>query len=508
MKNKDTKNVRNNQELFDPTTEAKRSSYNYSYIKPSNIKLERSNRTKAISFGGIALVLEQYVKTGLARLINKSLQLLAIYQPYTESDHILNLILNIYCGGSCLEDIKKNRLDPVFLAAVGSNRLPDATTAGDFLRRFSSFDVRKLIRAVNTVSQEMWYKQPKEFRRIGIIDIDGTIEEVLGECKQGADFSYKNIYGYAPLVLSLRNTREVLSIENRPGNTHSCFNAEYHINRAIDLVKGPFKSIYMRGDTAYSLTSNFDKWDDKKVKFVFGLKKHKKYIELAEKQGNNWELLSRPASYEIKTKPRRKPTNEKEQKVIERGYKNQKLNYEEYKEFLYQPEKCNKEYRIVALKKHINVREGQKLLFEEIRYFFYITNFTNKGRGKKHGKTADEVIYFANKRCDHENDIEQLRNGVKAFNMPTRDLISNWAYMTIASIAWNMKAWAGMMCNNKNQRHRILKMEFKRYLREFIFFPAQIIANSGRRLVYRIIGYIKNYSLFENIFLNFQSMKL
>jgi hypothetical protein len=102
--------------------------------------------------------------------------------------------------------------------------------------------------------------------------------------------------------------------------------------------------------------------------------------------------------------------------------------------------------------------------------------------------TPEEVVYFSNDRCDHENDIEQLKNGVNAMRMPVDDLISNWAYMVIASLAWNMKAWYGLLTENKALGQQIIRMEFKRFLNTFIKLPC-IIVKTGRRIVYHLLAY-------------------
>jgi hypothetical protein len=122
-------------------------------------------------------------------------------------------------------------------------------------------------------------------------------------------------------------------------------------------------------------------------------------------------------------------------------------------EFDYRPGKCKKTYRVVVLRKNLTVEKGDLALFDDIRYFFYITN--------ERSMTPQEVVYFSNERCDHENDIEQLKNGVNAMRMPVDDLVSNWAYMVIAALAWNMKAWYGLLTPNKVLGHQIIRMEFK-----------------------------------------------
>ena len=76
-------------------------------------------------------------------------------------------------------------------------------------------------------------------------------------------------------------------------------------------------------------------------------------------------------------------------------------------------------------------------LFEEYRYLFYITNDRKM--------TAKEVVFSANDRCDQENLIAQLKSGVRALTAPVDDLVSNWAYLVMASLAWSLKAWMRLM---------------------------------------------------------------
>jgi hypothetical protein len=193
-----------------------------------------------------------------------------------------------------------------------------------------------------------------------------------------------------------------------------------------------------------------------------------------------WKVLSRESKYKVKTNKRSKPEKVKEQIVQERGFKNVRLESEHVAEFDYRPTKCKKTYRMVVVRKDLSVEKGEEMLLNEIRYFFYITT--------RYDLSVSEVVKLANKRCDQENVIEQLKNGVNAMRMPVRDLKSNWAYMIMAALAWNMKAWFGLLMPDVSRGSQVLKMEFRSFLHKLILVPCQIIKGS-RKIVYRFLGY-------------------
>ncbi len=86
------------------------------------------------------------------------------------------------------------------------------TTAGDFTRRLSVEDIVALEECINRSRLAVWKVQPEGFLKEVFVDVDGTIAKTYGECKEGMDISYKGIWGYAPLVVSLANTKEVFYI--------------------------------------------------------------------------------------------------------------------------------------------------------------------------------------------------------------------------------------------------------------------------------------------------------
>ena len=458
---------------------------------PANLHYEMGDRSRALGFGGIGAIHTLVDRLGLDEAINRDLELLKVHMPYFESDHVLNLAYNVMTGGTCLEDIDRLRDDASYTTSLGAERIPDPTTAGDFLRRFEAADIEALQETFNQARRQVWALQPLSFRAEAVIDVDGSHVATTGECKQGMDISYQGIWGYAPLIISLAHTKEALYVVNRPGNATSSWEAAPWIDRAIDTVAGVFEKVWLRGDTDFSLTEHLDKWDPR-VSFVLGYNAYANLIERAESLPRKaWQKLERPARYQVETEPRARPDNVKEQIIQERAYQNLHLESEQVAEFDYRPTHCQKTYRMVVVRKNLSVEKGETRLFDEIRYFFYITNDRTL--------SAQQIVLLANQRGDQENVIEQLKNGVNALRMPSDHLLSNWAYMVIAALAWNLKAWFGLLAPNATVGQQIVRMEFKRFWRSFILIPCQIV-RTGRRLLFRILTYTRHLKPFLETF--------
>jgi DDE family transposase len=301
------------------------------------------------------------------------------------------------------------------------------------------------------------------------------------------DLSYNGIWGYHPLILSLAHTREVLYLVNRPGNQTSSSGAAPWIDRAMAQVAGRFQKVWLRGDTDFALTEHFDRWSES-VEFVFGYDAYPNLVDKADQLPESaWKPLDRPPRYEVNTESRERPAHVKEQMVKQRQYRNIRLESEQVAQFDYRPTQCRKTYRMVVVRKNLSVEKGEAVLFDDLRYFFYITT--------DRAMSPQQVVLFANDRCHQENTIAQLKSGVNALRMPTTDFSANWAYMILATLAWNLKAWYGLLVPEKATRRDILRMEFKRFLRSFIQIPCQIV-KTGRRLFYRILCYKSHLATF------------
>ena len=464
----------------------------------ANIAYELSERTKGVAHGGMGMISRLVAAVGLAGEIDGAVRLLRQHRPYHESDHVLNIAYNGLCGGTRLDNIELRRNDAVFLDGLGAAALPDPTTAGDFCRRFDDASIMALQEAINRCRLRVWADQPAAFfEATARIDADATIVGTDGQTKQGMDIAYNGTWGYSALVVSLANTAEPLYLALHGANRPSHEGVVPLYDRAIGLCRqAGFADVLLRGDTDFSLTAQFDRWDTNGVRFVFGYDARANLVQRAQDADEDLyhELVHR-AERAVAATPRTRPRNVKDDVVRQRGFKVLRQKGEDVVEFSYRPGKCKRDYRVVALRKNISVERGDNVLFDQYRYFFYITNDREL--------TADEVIGEARQRCNQENLHAQLKGGVRALHAPVNTLNANWAYMTMASLAWTIKAWCALLLPvsprwttlHNEQRRRLLTMEFPTFQATFINIPCQII-KGARRVRWRVLAWNPSLNVF------------
>ena len=317
-------------------------------LSAPNICYELAEKTKAIAHGGIGAIHRLVQRVGLATRIDTDVRVLKVHQPYYESDHVLNIAYNLLCGGQTLDDIELRRTARVFLDALGTDSLPDPTTAGDFCRRFDEEQIEALMDAINETRLEVWQRCPGLVEETARIDGDGTLVPTTGACKEGMDIAYNGVWGYGPLLVSLANTGEPLFIKNRSANRPSHESAIPYFDKAVALCRrAGFTDVLLRGDTDFALTTAFDRWTTAGVRFVFGYDATATMVRWGQSAPPDlYEALVRRTERTLATAPRQRPANVKDRIVTDRGFKKITTVSEALVDFDYQPTTCTRPYRV------------------------------------------------------------------------------------------------------------------------------------------------------------------
>ena len=247
-------------------------------------KLHLSNEpSDTTPYGGLALAAGLVRSLDIARDLNQELSLLAAHRPFHESDHVLTHVYNLYAGGTCIEDIADLQTSEPVRRMLGADRIPDPTTAGDFLRRFDADALKRLDRVIDGAQEKVWKRRyGKKKAERAIVDLDSCVRPVYGDQKEGTDFTYKGSFGYHPLVISLAGTLECLRLINRPGNTVSADGAETHLRELFPMLGRHFKQVIVRGDSAFAKQAIFDACEEAGHSFAMVSPQQKNFSSLFE----------------------------------------------------------------------------------------------------------------------------------------------------------------------------------------------------------------------------------
>lgn len=457
-------------------------------VKIPNYKLEKSNKIEITANSGLFL-LGEYIKQ--AELID-NLNELSIFErrKIEEGEHILSLVLNQFSGGDAIRDTQYLRKDEALKKIFDDIHIPAPHTSGDFLERFTEELIEEL-RTILHKHQDKTFKKLRE--RLGkriTISGDSSVYEVYGNCKERTSMSYKNIFGYHPLLLHINDTGELLDIYLRGGNSYTSEQIIEMLRHNITRLARYFEEILFLGDSGF--------FDQKIIRYLKKLEKElsKKYNRAIEVRFVITGELNKPIQRALPD-PSIEWTKYEEPKEEGKEIRNSRtINYRlkdlqerlrkknkalkirdkmEIGEFRHIVPSWGEEYRFVFKRQKIlteNMSEQYELIEAEPEYFYhgYVTNLEED--------TKEEIVKQIDGRGNEEKFIEDFKNGLGTVHIPTKHFYGNYAYFLISMLSWNLKYWILYIISPDN----LIRWKRFRYL--YIKVGAQII-KSGHNVIIR-----------------------
>ena len=450
------------------------------------LHLESDERGEITHYGGLVLAQQFVRRFQVAQRLDNALTLFKRHAPYHESDHVLALAYTLYADGTCLEDQAVLQGSEAVRRLVGACRIPDPTTAGDFLRRFRSVqDIERLSGVTDEVQEAVWSKLPRKIRRrrkkheLALVDLDGHIKPLYGVQKEGADFSYDGRWSYQPLVVSLGGSGECLKVVNQPGSARPSDAAAQAVKEVLARVRRHFRNAIVRGDTDFDRSDVFNAAIDEGAYFAIGARVYPNRAARVERIAEeNWKPFFPRAERKQRSGSSRHghTANYRRQKAAERGFRTLRTIAQWLSEIDYQPHGLDSPCRMIVRRVLIEKNDGQGALFQHFRYRLVLTNLPRS-------YTARQIIDVTYQRCDQENVIEQFGQGIAGWRMPVAEFRGNSAWLEIARLAWNLGKWIAQIALPSE----VARWEWKRFRRHFVYIAAKVL-KLGRSWVVRLAG--------------------
>jgi len=463
-------------------------------MRMPKLHAEVDARSKVTPYGGLLLFSDIVKRLGIAKLLDEHVHVFKIHLPYHESDHVLAQAMNLYVGGTCLEDMAELQHSQAVLRLVGACRLPDPTTGGDFLRRLRDHDpsgLPGLRRANDEAQSQAWRKLARKGggrrrkRKLAIVDLDGHVKPLYGVQKEGADF-FKGTWCYQPLVATLAQSGECLGIRNQPGAVRASNGAPGLLDATLPRTRRHFTDVLVRGDSDFDRKDVREACERHRVYFAFVGREFPDRPGIAESipesQWKPFRTRAHRGRVEVSHRPgferRRKKRNQRKRRARQRNFTEKRLVKQWIAEVPWTPRDSSASvtYRLVIRRQLIENYQGQQLLFEEYRYRYIVTNLPTS-------MPTQDVVDSTYERCDQENLIQQLGAGIAAWRMPVAEFDGNSAWLEIARLAWNIGKWIAQLA----LPDEVVRWEWKRFRQAWVYLAAHVLRVS-RQIRVRLAG--------------------
>jgi hypothetical protein len=388
---------------------------------------------------GLVLVRELAGRLGVGELLDR-ITVKKRQRGYSPSQVVLGLCETLIAGGECLDDVALLRADSAQERLRGHG-LPEPTTVGRFLRRFSLGHIGQLNRALDGLFERV---HPLVGRETVTLDLDATYIEHHGPVgsRQGTRGTYKGEVCWHPLLCFVGETGEWLHAKLRNGHAAASTGATRFLDECLRRLPDNVR-VFLRADEGFWGQDFFAALERRAVTYAVGApliaSVRGRISEIAE---SDWQ----PSCYREGS---------------------------QVASFLWRPKSWKQERRFVV--RRDPVEAGEQLTLEGRGWHYWALVSNDQER------SADELERWHRAKANLENQIKEAKLGLGLDNLPCKSFHGNWTYLLVTLLAFNLLAWLKLLALPERER-----TSYAKRLRFRFIAVAATLGRSGRRLILRL----------------------
>jgi hypothetical protein len=397
---------------------------------------------------GLALFAEVVRTLKVDQKVRESFARPGSNRGYEAWNYIEPMLLMLEGGGQHIEDLREIRDDETLRQLVGLRRMPSLSTFGDWMARAgANGGVEALTGIDEEVAGTIWRRLA---RAEYTLDVDATVIEAE---KREAQWTYKKVKGYQPILGFLAEDGVCLTHEFREGNVAAQSGAVAFLRRCLNLCP---RIKYFRSDSAFYQAAVIDECEERGIGYTI----------TADQDAGVKEV--------IKTVRDWRPLFTAKGEATDR----------EVGTAIHLLRKAKEPVRLVVQR----WRDPQLALFEPNGYCYHVI------ASNRDELEAEEVVWFHNQRGQVENFIKELKIGFGMEQMTSGDFAANALWFALGVLAYNLTQAEKLLFLDEGWRSKTIAT-----LRWQLIETAGRLIRHGRRLILRLATSVEKYRLFLEI---------
>ncbi len=242
--------------------------------RPDRIEIAFDER-RLVANAGLLLPVTLAHRLGLGKLADHHVDLGDAPGRANAGDKLLTLVASVLAGGDCIDDADALRAGGTGQVLGCTVKVP--STLGTFLRSFQWGHARQLDRVSREALARAWGAGAGPGDEPLTIDLDSTVCETYGLCKEGAQrHNYAGQRGYHPLLAVAAGTGDVLMARLRKGRAHTARGAANFLRETISRVRyaGATGPLTVRAESGFYNHPMVAACRDQKVRFFITVRQH------------------------------------------------------------------------------------------------------------------------------------------------------------------------------------------------------------------------------------------